>query len=50
MIFVQEAEDEQADNSLGAHPDADMELSGPWDAINTAALRKMLMQLDAEDR
>ncbi|XP_022814210.1 allatostatin [Spodoptera litura] len=45
-----EADDETAENTLVAHPDGDMELSGPWDAINTAALRKLLLQLDAEDR
>ncbi|XP_026734642.1 allatostatin-like isoform X1 [Trichoplusia ni] len=44
-----EAEDEQSDNSLAAHPDGEMEMSGPWDAINTAALRKLLLQLDAEE-
>ncbi|KAH9644823.1 hypothetical protein HF086_007911 [Spodoptera exigua] len=45
-----EADEETAENTLVAHPDADMELSGPWDAINTAALRKLLLQLDAEER
>lgn len=50
VVFVQEADDETAENTLVAHPDGDMELSGPWDAINTAALRKLLLQLDAEDR
>ncbi|KAJ8731390.1 hypothetical protein PYW07_004554 [Mythimna separata] len=56
MLFVtiraapMEAEDEQADNTLVAHPDGDMEMAGPWDTINTAALRKLLLQLDAEER
>lgn len=45
-----EAEDEQVENTLVAHADGDMEMSGPWDAINTAALRKLLLQLDTEER
>lgn len=45
-----DVEDEQPDNTLVAHPDGDMETPGSWDAINTAALRKLLLQLDAEDR
>ncbi|KAJ0176666.1 hypothetical protein K1T71_007845 [Dendrolimus kikuchii] len=43
-------EDEQSENSLMTHPDSDGEAALPWDAINTAALRKFLLQLDAEDR
>ncbi|XP_075977792.1 allatostatin C [Anticarsia gemmatalis] len=45
-----EAEDEQSENTLVAHPDGEMDLPGSWDAINTAALRKLLLQLDAEER
>ncbi|KAM3965145.1 allatostatin C [Aphomia sociella] len=45
-----ESDDEQSENTLVARPDNDMEFSGSWDSINTAALRKLLLQLDAEDR
>lgn len=45
----QESEDEQSENSL-VHAESDGGLSAPWDAIDAAALRKLLIQLDAEDR
>ncbi|CAF4917964.1 unnamed protein product [Pieris macdunnoughi] len=44
-----DSEDEPGENMLIGRPvmgDADM----TWDAINTAALRKMLLQMDAEER
>ncbi|KAL0838893.1 hypothetical protein ABMA28_016912 [Loxostege sticticalis] len=44
-----ESEDEQSENSL-VHAESDGGLSAPWDAIDAAALRKLLIQLDAEDR
>ncbi|XP_028171302.1 allatostatin [Ostrinia nubilalis] len=44
-----ESEEEQSENSL-VRADNDGGLSAPWDAIDAAALRKLLMQLDAEDR
>ncbi|CAB3221887.1 unnamed protein product [Arctia plantaginis] len=56
MLFVTvstapvEPDDEQSENTIMTHADRDMELPGSWDAINTAALRKLLLQLDAEDR
>ncbi|KOB78759.1 Allatostatin neuropeptide, partial [Operophtera brumata] len=43
-------EDEQIENSLVAHPDAEGDMSEQWDPMNTAALRKLLLQLDSEDR
>ncbi|XP_063383492.1 allatostatin [Cydia fagiglandana] len=46
-----EPDDEQSENTLVAHDSNDMDMSGgPWDAVNTAALRKLLLQLDAEER
>ncbi|XP_049873538.1 allatostatin [Pectinophora gossypiella] len=42
-----ESDDEQSENTLVARPDEDY---GTWDPANTAALRKLLLQLDAEDR
>nr|QMS54680.1 allatostatin C [Grapholita molesta] len=46
-----EPDDEQSENSLVAHDSNDIDMSGaPWDAVNTAALRKLLLQLDAEER
>ncbi|XP_073948900.1 uncharacterized protein isoform X1 [Choristoneura fumiferana] len=46
-----EQDDEQSENSLVAHDGNEMDMSStPWDAINTAALRKLLLQLDAEER
>ncbi|XP_063624816.1 allatostatin [Cydia splendana] len=46
-----EPDDEQSENTLVAHDSNDMDMSGgPWDAINAAALRKLLLQLDAEER
>ncbi|KAJ2949059.1 hypothetical protein O0L34_g5999 [Tuta absoluta] len=44
-----EPDEEQAENSLVARPD-DAADFGPWDSVSTAALRKLLLQLDAEDR
>ncbi|CAK1556322.1 unnamed protein product [Leptosia nina] len=44
-----ESEDEQSENTLiGRAVLGDGDLT--WDAINTAALRKMIMQMDAEER
>ncbi|XP_047991695.1 allatostatin [Leguminivora glycinivorella] len=49
-----EPDEEQSENALVAHDSNDMDASGmsgaPWDAINSAALRKLLLQLDAEER
>ncbi|XP_052753392.1 allatostatin [Galleria mellonella] len=45
-----ESDDEQLENTLVARPDNGIDLSGPWDSIDTAALRKLLLQLDSEDR
>ncbi|KAG6443715.1 allatostatin [Manduca sexta] len=45
-----EPDDEQSENVLMGHPDSDGDLSAPWDSINTAALRKLLLELDAEER
>ncbi|XP_073956138.1 allatostatin-like [Choristoneura fumiferana] len=46
-----EQDDEQSENSLVTHDGNEMDMSStPWDAINTAALRKLLLQLDAEER
>ncbi|XP_061716084.1 allatostatin [Cydia pomonella] len=46
-----EPDDEQSENTLVAHDSNDMDMSGvPWDAVNAAALRKLLLQLDAEER
>ncbi|XP_063536419.1 allatostatin [Cydia strobilella] len=46
-----EPDDEQSENTLVAHDRNDMDMSGgPWDAVNAAALRKLLLQLDAEER
>lgn len=33
-----------------ARPEDLADLSVPWDALNTAALRKLLLQLDADER
>ncbi|XP_063364333.1 allatostatin [Cydia amplana] len=46
-----EPDDEQSENTLVAHDSNDMDMSGgSWDAVNAAALRKLLLQLDAEER
>nr|AEM44668.1 C type allatostatin [Clostera anastomosis]AEM44669.1 C type allatostatin [Clostera anastomosis] len=45
-----EGDDEQAENTMIGRPDHDMEMPSGWDPINTAALRKFLMELDAEER
>ncbi|XP_014367295.2 allatostatin [Papilio machaon] len=47
-----ESEDEQSENALVSRPEAvDVaDMSTPWDPITAAALRKLLMQLDAEER
>ncbi|CAH0715606.1 unnamed protein product, partial [Brenthis ino] len=45
-----ESEDEQVDNSMIARPEDLADISEPWDALNTAALRKLLLQLDADER
>ncbi|XP_026327560.1 allatostatin [Hyposmocoma kahamanoa] len=47
-----DAEDEQTQNGMEAHSNDinDVDYSGSMDAINTAALRKLLLQLDADDR
>ncbi|XP_072948820.1 allatostatin isoform X2 [Epargyreus clarus] len=42
-------EEEQSENGLVARPD-DGDLSVPWDSIDTATLRKLILQLDADDR
>ncbi|CAG9561956.1 unnamed protein product [Danaus chrysippus] len=43
-------EEEQVENALVPRADDDSDMSVPWDALNTAALRKLLLQLDADDR
>ncbi|XP_023936107.1 allatostatin [Bicyclus anynana] len=45
-----ESDDEQQENTLVARPEDVGDLSVPWEALNTAALRKLLLQLDADDR
>ncbi|CAH2109327.1 unnamed protein product [Euphydryas editha] len=45
-----ETEEEQSDNVLVARPEDVVDMSAQWDALNTAALRKLLMQLDGEER
>lgn len=50
VVSIQEPDEEQSENAILARPDNDGEITVPWDAINTAALRKFLLQLDAEDR
>ncbi|XP_013164626.1 PREDICTED: allatostatin [Papilio xuthus] len=47
-----ESEEEQSENALVSRPEAvDMtDMSAPWDPITAAALRKLLVQLDAEER
>ncbi|XP_034831767.1 allatostatin [Maniola hyperantus] len=42
--------DEQSENTLVGRPEDAADLSAPWEALNTAALRKLLLQLDADDR
>ncbi|XP_050682187.1 allatostatin [Leptidea sinapis] len=42
-------EDEQAENTLLSRSEMAGDADLPWDAVNAAALRKMLIQLDAED-
>ncbi|XP_053609525.1 allatostatin [Plodia interpunctella] len=44
-----ESDDEQSENAIVARPE-ELDLSGSWDAVDTAALRKLLLQLDAENR
>ncbi|XP_013186846.1 allatostatin [Amyelois transitella] len=44
-----ESDDEQSENALVARPD-ELDAQAPWDAVDTAALRKLLLQLDAENR
>ncbi|XP_059048519.1 allatostatin [Achroia grisella] len=45
-----ESDDDQSENTLVGRPDNGIDLTGPWDSIDTTALRKLLLQLDAEDR
>ncbi|RVE48214.1 hypothetical protein evm_007168 [Chilo suppressalis] len=45
-----ESEEEQSENSIVVRPDNVVGLPTPWDAIDAAALRKLLIQLDAEER
>ncbi|XP_013145138.1 PREDICTED: allatostatin isoform X2 [Papilio polytes] len=47
-----ESEEEQSENALVSRPEAvDMaDMAAPWDPITAAALRKLLLQLDAEER
>ncbi|XP_045448018.1 allatostatin [Melitaea cinxia] len=45
-----ETDEEQSDNVLVARPEDVADISAQWDALNTAALRKLLLQLDAEER
>ncbi|XP_039753277.1 allatostatin [Pararge aegeria] len=45
-----EQDDEQSENTLVGRPGEVADLSVPWEALNTAALRKLLLQLDSDDR
>ncbi|CAH0751411.1 unnamed protein product [Diatraea saccharalis] len=45
-----ESEEEQSENSVVMRPESDFGIPSTWDAIDTAALRKLLLQLDAEER
>ncbi|KAL4714005.1 hypothetical protein ACJJTC_005636 [Scirpophaga incertulas] len=47
---MQDSEEEQSGNTLMVRPDNEIGLAAPWDAIDAAALRKFLIQLDAEER
>ncbi|XP_072948818.1 allatostatin isoform X1 [Epargyreus clarus] len=49
MAAPMQTEEEQSENGLVARPD-DGDLSVPWDSIDTATLRKLILQLDADDR
>ncbi|CAG4956069.1 unnamed protein product [Colias eurytheme] len=51
LVFAapMDTEDEQVENALLSRPDV-MDNDITWNALNSAALRKMLLQMDAEDR
>ncbi|XP_047533297.1 allatostatin [Vanessa atalanta] len=45
-----EPDEDRSDNALVARPEDVADMAVQWDALNTAALRKLLLQLDADDR
>ncbi|CAK1580214.1 unnamed protein product [Parnassius mnemosyne] len=47
-----ESDDEQSENAIASRPESPdgSDMAAPWDPFNAAALRKLLVQLDAEER
>ncbi|NP_001124356.1 allatostatin C precursor [Bombyx mori] len=43
-------DEDQSESSVVGHTDNEVDLSGSWDAVDAAALRKLLTDLGVEDR
>lgn len=46
----QDPDEDQSESSVVGHSDNEVDLSGSWDAVDAAALRKLLTDLGVEDR